>query len=131
MRSPPEREYRAAAGLRIQLLSFQRRTQEITRRHGITPERYLLLLLVHTDSLGGARSTVTALCPPLQMTQSSVSRLVAGAVRAGLLRRELDEDDRRRTYLSLTPKGRARLDAALSELGPERTKLAEALTGTT
>ena len=45
----PDRAYLEAAKLRIQLLSFQRRTQEITRHHGITPERHLLLLLVRTD----------------------------------------------------------------------------------
>jgi DNA-binding MarR family transcriptional regulator len=122
-------DYLAAAELRIQLLSFQRRTEEITGRHGITPERYLLLLLVHAAALTGARSTVTSLCRPLQMTQSAVSRLVAGAVRAGLVDREFDSRDRRRSYLSLTAEGEARLDKVFRELGPERAKLAEALSG--
>jgi DNA-binding MarR family transcriptional regulator len=122
-----ESEYLAAAELRIKLLSFQRRTEEITGRHGITPERYLLLLLIHAAALTGTRSTVTALCRPLQMTQSAVSRLVAGAVRSGLVDREFDSSDRRRSYLNLTPEGEARLDKVFRELGPERAKLAEAL----
>ena len=126
-----ERAYLAAARLRIQLLTFQRRTEEITRRFGITPERYLLLLLVRTDAINGSPSTVTALCEPLQMTQSSVSRLVAGAVRAGLLRREPDSSDHRRGYLHLTRTGTARLEATFNELGPERTKLAAVLSDTT
>ena len=62
------------------------------------------------------------------MTQSSVSRLVAGTVRAGLLRREFDLSDRRRGYLHLTRKGTTRLDAAFHELGPERAKLAAVVT---
>ncbi len=126
-----ERSYLAAARLRIQLLSFQRRTEEITRQFGITPERYLLLLLVRTDAINGSPSTVTALCEPLQMTQSSVSRLVAGAVRAGLLRREPDSSDHRRGYLHLTRTGTARLEAAFNELGPERTRLAAVLSDST
>lgn len=126
-----ERAYLAAARLRIQLLTFQRRTEEITRRFGLTPERYLLLLLVRTDAINGSPSTVTALCEPLQMTQSSVSRLVAGAVRAGLLRREPDSSDHRRGYLHLTRTGTARLEATFNELGPERTKLAAVLSDTT
>ena len=61
------------------------------------------------------------------MTQSSVSRLVAGVVRAGLLRRELDSADHRRGYLHLTETGTNRLRAAFDELGPERAKLAAVL----
>jgi DNA-binding MarR family transcriptional regulator len=124
-----ESDYLAAAELRIQLLSFQRRTEEITGRHRITPERYLLLLLVHAATLTETRSTVTSLCGPLQMTQSAVSRLVAGAVRAGLVDREFDSRDRRRSYLGLTREGEARLDQVFHELGPERAKLAETLAG--
>ncbi len=61
------------------------------------------------------------------MTQSSVSRLVAGAMSAGLVHRELDSSDRRRGYLHLTQVGAARLDAVFHDLGPERVKLAAAL----
>ncbi len=126
-RSPEEAEVLAATELRIGLLSFQRRTEEITRRHGLTPERYLLLLIVRTGLIRGEQTTVTSLGRPLQMTQSSVSRLVGGAVRAGLVRREIDPHDHRRSYLSLTRSGDARLEAALRELGPERAKIAEVL----
>lgn len=123
----PDEAYSSAARLRVQLLSFQRRTEEITRRHGITPERYLLLLLIRSDSITGVRTTATSLCGPLRMTQSSVSRLVSGATRAGLVKRDLDPDDRRRAYLQLTSQGAARLAAAFQELGPERAALAAAL----
>ena len=123
----PDRAYLAAAELRIRLLSFQRRTEEITRHHGITPERYLLLLLVRTTAIEGRPSSISSLCEPLQMTQSSVSRLVAGAVSAGLVHRQLDSSDRRRGYLHLTQEGAARLDAVFHDLGPERVKLAAAL----
>ena len=129
-RQSDERAYLAAARLRIQLLTFQRRTEEITGHHGFTPERYLLLLLVHTDAIRGEPSTVSALCEPLQLTQSSVSRLVAGAVRAGLLRRERDSSDHRRGYLHLTRTGTTRLQAAFNELGPERDELAAVLSDT-
>ena len=122
-----ERAYLDAATLRIRLLTFQRRTEEITRNHGITPERYLLLLIVRADAIRGTPSTVGSLCDPLQMTQSSVSRLVGGAIGAGLLEREVDSSDHRRGYLHLTREGTARLEAVFHQLGPERTKLAAAL----
>lgn len=61
------------------------------------------------------------------MTQSSVSRLVAGAVRAGLLDRQPNPLDHRGTFLRLSESGRKQLDGAFDELGPERDRLAEAL----
>ena len=125
--APQDRAYVAAARLRVQLLWFQRRMEEIAARHALTPERYLLLLLVRSDALLGTQSSVSSLCGPLQMTQSSVSRLVAGAVRAGLLDREPNPLDHRGAFLCLTESGRKRLDGAFDELGPERDRLAEAL----
>lgn len=121
-----EAGYRAAAHLRVRLLSFQRRTEEITAKHGLTPQRYLLLLLVGAAE---AAPTVTSLCGPLQMSQSSVTHLVQGATRAGLVESAKDVRDNRRSYLSLTPLGEARLAAAFHDLGPERTSLFDALGG--
>ena len=122
-----DRAYVAAARLRVQLLWFQRRTEEIAARHGLTPERYLLLLLVHTNALLDAETTVSSLCGPLQLTQSAVSRLVGGAVRAALLEREPNPVDHRGSFLRLTESGRTALDAAFDELGPERERITEAL----
>lgn len=126
-RASSDSAYLAAAELRVRLLTFTRRTEEITTRHGVTPERYLLLLLVRVDEIRGVATTVTSLRTALKLNQSSVSRLVEGAVAAGLLDREPDTVDRRRRTLRLTEAGDARLNAVFRELGPERKALAEAL----
>lgn len=123
-------EYIAAAELRIRLLHFQRRTEQITSRHGMTPQRYLLLLITRVDALAGAPTTVGSLGRPLQMSQSSVTRLVQGAVRAGLIQQEVDPRDHRRHHLQLTAQGSQRLDVIFRELGPERDAVAQALGAT-
>ena len=116
--------YADAATLRVALRSFARHTEEITQRHGLTSQRYTLLLLVKVAEEEGALATVTSLVGPLQTTQSSVTQLVAGAVRAGLITRRGDVRDARRQYLHLTPEGSTRLARSFSELGPDRTRLA-------
>ena len=117
--------YADAATARVALRSFARVTEEVTRRHGLTPQRYVLLLLVKVAEDEERAATVTSLVSLLQTTQSSVTQLVGGAVRAGLLSRKGDEHDARRQYLHLTEDGESRLAAAFSELGPERTRLAK------
>lgn len=54
---------------------------------------------------------VTAVARALGVDQPRASKVVALAVDAGLLRREADQDDGRRSHLALTAAGRARLDA--------------------
>ena len=117
--------YADAATIRVALRSFARRTEEITKRHGLTPQRYVLLLLVRVAEDEERVATVTSLVRTLQTTQSSVTQLVGGAVRAGLLSRQGDVRDARRQYLHLTEEGSVRLTAAFSELGPDRQRLAE------
>lgn len=127
MEREPLRSYRAAAEFRLRLLAFQRRTEDVTARQGVTPERYLLLLLVRVAELSGAPTTAAELQGPLQLTQSSVSRLVDGAARAGLVERRVDEGDRRRQQLGLTREGIRALETVFRELGPDRTELARTL----
>lgn len=123
-------DYLAAAELRIRMLAFQRRTEEITARNHLTPQRYLLLLLLRAREVEGEPSPIGSLITPLQMSQSSVTRLVQGAVRAGLVTSRVDPADSRRQHLALTATGRRRFEAAFRELGPERRALAETLSTT-
>jgi len=123
-----DQAYLAAAELRIRMLAFQRRTEEITARHRLTPQRYLLLLLLRAREAAGEQPTIGSLIEPLQMSQSSVTRLVQGAARAGLVERKTDPHDLRRQYVGPTAEGRRRFESAFRELGPERRALAAALT---
>jgi DNA-binding MarR family transcriptional regulator len=115
--------YRAAAEFRTALLSFHRRTAEIAVRHGLTPQRYLLLLLIRVRTDAGERVTVTSLREPLHMTQSAVTQLALGAETAGLVKRIPDPSDGRSHSLRLTPEGSQRLRRTFSDLSGERTTL--------
>jgi DNA-binding MarR family transcriptional regulator len=66
------------------------------------------------------QATITDLVHRLALTQSTITELVQRAEEAGLLSRTPSPDDGRVTFLSLTPLGARRLQAAFKEHGPER-----------
>jgi DNA-binding MarR family transcriptional regulator len=115
--------YREAADLRAALRAFLRRSEEISRRNGLTPRQYLLLLMVKGARDGSERSTITDLVDRLALTQSTVTELVQRAQDAELLVREPSASDGRVVYLRLTAKGERLVTAAFNELGPERQAL--------
>ena len=121
--------YRAAADFRTALLGFQRRTAEVCARHGLTSQRYLLLLLVRVRTDAGERATITVLREPLQMTLSAVTQLALGAEGAGLIRRVPDPGDARSHSLHLTRDGSQRLRRAFEQLSEERSTLLRAIEG--
>lgn len=123
--STPSRDYQEAAALRAALRRLTHSTEQVARRHKLTPRRYELLLFVQAANDTGAPVTVTSLCEPLQTTQGSVTQLVDGAVRAGLLKRTTIPSDRRSSHLHLTARGRQRLDNVYTALGGEREHLAQ------
>jgi DNA-binding MarR family transcriptional regulator len=122
---PTHAEFEEAARLRIALRRFLRQSETITRRHGLSPRHHELLLLIKASADG--RSTVSELVALLQLTQSTVTELVQRAEDAGLLRRQQSPDDGRIVHLSLTEDGERRVAAAVTELGPERTRLLDAI----
>ncbi|MFD9963525.1 MarR family winged helix-turn-helix transcriptional regulator [Amycolatopsis sp. NPDC058986] len=81
-----------------------------TRGRGAHDPVIELLDVVEEFSERGESGTVTALGAALGVDQPRASRLVARAVERGLLRREADQRDGRRTVLVLTDAGRAELD---------------------
>jgi len=80
--------YQEAAELRSALRQFMRRSEEVARRHGLTPNQYVLLVLIKGTPDGSERSTVTDLVDRIALSQSTVTELVQRAERAGLLQRE-------------------------------------------
>lgn len=117
-------QYRAAAELRAALRGFLRRTERVSRAHGLTPERYELLLVIKTEGDQPPGVTVTGLCQSLMLGQSAVTQLVRRVEDLGLVHRELSPRDARVRYLRLTPEGEQRLAGVVAELGPERDHLA-------
>jgi DNA-binding MarR family transcriptional regulator len=113
-------EFRAA--LRV----FLRRSERIARACGLTPQRYLLLLMIKGAPNGSEQSTVTELAERLQLAQSTVTELVARAEETGLIDRETSPADGRVAYLRLTAEGERRLARAFTDLESERQDLLEA-----
>jgi DNA-binding MarR family transcriptional regulator len=121
-------DIREAAELRASLRKVLRASERVAREEGLTPSRYLLLLMIQTALQG--RSTVTELADRMQLTQSTVTELVTRAESAGLVTRSQSEDDARVFWLELTEEGQSRLARAVARNGAERNRLIELLNGT-
>lgn len=122
--TPPERDYREAIELRLALRRFLRRSERVVRVHGLTPQRYQLLLFI--KAADGA-ATVAGLTESLQLGQAAVTQLVRRAENLGLVRRQLSQTDARVRFLRLTDEGERRLAGAVAELSEDRAALVDAL----
>ena len=122
-----ENDYAGAAEFRTLLRHFLRRSEEVSRRHGLTPRQYLLLLMIKASEDTPEPATISQLVERLALTQSTVTELVQRAEEAGFVTRRASPDDGRVAHLSLTPLGAKRFQDAFQELGPERTRLAQAI----
>jgi DNA-binding MarR family transcriptional regulator len=117
----------ATAAFRASLRRFERTSEQIALERGLTPRRYLLLLMIKGSLDGSERATVSELTERLQLAQHTVTELVARAEDAGLIRRERSARDGRVCYLRLTAEGERRLAGAFSGLDTERRTLMAAL----
>ena len=117
----------AVAEFRAALRGFLRHSERVARKSGLTPQRYLLLLMVRGARDGSERSTVTELAERLQLAQSTVTELVSRAEAAGLLSREQSPTDARVAHLRLTDEGMRRLELAFTALATERAQLREVI----
>ncbi|HST25216.1 MAG TPA: MarR family transcriptional regulator [Gaiellaceae bacterium] len=122
-------EAMTVAEFRSALRKFLRRSELIADGCGLTPQRYLLLLMIKGARDGSGRSTVTELADRLQLAQSTVTELVARSVDAGLIARQGSSSDGRVTYLQLTPEGERRLACSFTGLAAERDALHQAIGG--
>jgi DNA-binding MarR family transcriptional regulator len=114
------------AAFRAALRSFMRESELVARASGLTPQRYLLLLMVKGAPDGSERATVTELVERLGLAQSTVTELVSRAEEIGLIARVPSEDDGRVAFVRLTAEGERRLSAAFTRLDVERERLREA-----
>jgi DNA-binding MarR family transcriptional regulator len=103
--------------------TFLRNSEEAARRSGLTPQRYLLLLMIKGAADGTEQSTVTDLCRVLKLGQSTVTELVGRAQDVGLLGRAGDSSDGRIAHLYLTGEGEARVTRVLIETRGDRGRL--------
>ena len=122
-RAPSTDEIVAVADFRAALRSFLRQSERKARSAGLTPQRYLLLLMIKGSPSGRERSTVTELSERLQLAQSTVTELVSRAEEAGLIARKPSPRDGRVAHLRLTEEGERRLLRSFTELAKERDQL--------
>jgi DNA-binding MarR family transcriptional regulator len=103
------RQYRALADFRYELRRFLRYSEELTRRHGVTPLQYQLLLQVkgYPDR---EHATVGELAERLQAKHHGAVALVSRCEDAALVTRRVSAEDRRAVVVKLTPKGERLLE---------------------
>jgi DNA-binding MarR family transcriptional regulator len=109
-----KRQYESLSNFRYELRRYLRYSEEITRQNGITPLQYQLLL--HVKGFPDRDyATVTELAERLQAHHHGVVALVTRCEQAGLVEREVGEEDRRVVFIHLTGKGERVLER-LAEL---------------
>jgi DNA-binding MarR family transcriptional regulator len=114
------------AEFRSQLRSFLRHSERRCLSLGLTPQRFLLLLMIDGSPDGSRRASFTELAARLQLERNTVTELCARAEEAGLIAREASPRDRRVVYLRLTEEGDRLLQRALAETDDVRRELAAA-----
>lgn len=117
----------ALADFRGALRRFLRHSERVASRHRLTPQRYLLLLMIKGAADGSERITVGAVADRLQLGVNTTTELVDRAEASGLVVRERSDDDARRVYLRVTAEGQRRLRDVVLELEADREQLERAL----
>lgn|SRR5512138_318100 len=109
-----KKQYETLATFRYELRRYLRYSEEVTRKHGVTPLQYQLLLQIkgYPDR---EQATITELAERLQAKHHGVVALITRCESLGLVDRRVDEEDRRRVLVRLTDKGEKRLER-LAEL---------------
>jgi DNA-binding MarR family transcriptional regulator len=119
-------EVARVAEFRAALRRFLRITERHARGAGLTPQRYLLLLMIKGAADHSEQSTVTELADRLQLAQSTVTELVRRAEEIGLVERERSSVDGRIAHLRLTTEGERRLAQTFTSNAGERQTLLDA-----
>lgn len=103
-----KRQYEALANFRYELRRYLRYSEEIIRRHKLTPLQYQLMLQVkgYPDR---DWASVTELAERLQAKHHGVVSLITRCEKSGLVERRTNENDRRSVHVYLTPKGESAL----------------------
>ena len=115
------------AEFRAALRRFLRESEKVARACGLTPQRYLLLMMIKGAPGGSERSTVTELAKRMQLAQSTVTELVMRAEEIGLVERAPSPMDARVAHLRLTAEGERRLEQSFTHLATERAQFREAI----
>jgi DNA-binding MarR family transcriptional regulator len=112
--------YERLAAIRLALRRFVSVTEANARRVGLAPQQHQALLSIKGGYPGQSAITIGELAAHLLIKHHSAVELTERLVRGGLVSREPSPADRRRIYLTITPKGDELLErlseASLAEL---------------
>ena len=109
-----KKEFETLSEFRYRLRRFLRFSEQVTRRNGITPLQYLLLL--HIKGFPGRNSaTVGELAERLQAQQHGVVALISRCEKLGWVERRQGQADRRAVEVHLTASGE-RIAAKMAQL---------------
>ncbi len=97
-------EFESLAHFRYQLRRFLRFSEEVTRKRGVTPLQYQLMLQIKGFP-GREWASVGELAERLQAKHHGVVSLISRCEAAGLVTRRLSRGDMRLVEVELTPKG--------------------------
>jgi DNA-binding MarR family transcriptional regulator len=121
---------RNLAEFRYQMRKFLSFSEMASERYGIGAQQYQLMQVIAAMPPGQTAS-ITYLAERMILRHNSTVELVDRAERSGLVKRETDERDLRRSIVQLTPHGRQLLEQLvnehLSELAPRADNLIVAL----
>jgi DNA-binding MarR family transcriptional regulator len=110
---PTDEDYRSLAEWRYALRSFLAASEDITRSAGVSPTQYQLLLFIRGSP--GRAPTIADLAERLQIRHQSAVGLIDRCEAGGLVRRRRDETNRRRVFVTMTPRGAALLKKLAAE----------------
>src|ERR1700686_3517131 len=96
------------AQFRYRLRRYLRFSEEVTRRGGVTPLQYQLMLQIKGFP-GREWATVGELAERLQAKHHGVVSLISRCEAAGWVRRTISSSDKRRVEVTLTSEGSKRL----------------------
>ncbi|WP_292442266.1 MarR family transcriptional regulator [Methylibium sp.] len=108
-RTMSKSDFESLAGFRYQLRRFLRFSEEVTRKSGVTPLQYQLMLQIKGFP-GRDWASVAELAERLQAKHHGVVALISRCEATGLVRRSASRSDQRRVEVRLTPAGEQRLE---------------------
>ena len=88
--------------LRRAAVLVDRGAASVVHEHRLTVDQWRMLALL----VAGGKSSMAALCTELSLTGATATRVADHLVTEGLVRREIDDTDRRRVVLRASRKGR-------------------------
>jgi DNA-binding MarR family transcriptional regulator len=123
-------DYRALAGLRYRIRLFLCEDDAASRRLGLEPQQYSLLLAIR-GLPDGSQATIRALAERLILKHNSTVELIDRLEKRGYVCRSRSMDDRRCVLVKLLPRGQRLLEGVArqrrAELHTGGTALANAL----